>query len=364
MNPADLSRRARAILATLGTILAAAGILVTVTVTDNGPDHGPDKPRGSVSVTIGPAAHRTELELPPAAQAVAAEQAKQEAAGHEEAAHADLRSEAGVSKADRQASAELKPPGQPTLPAHPPLAAVHTPGCSTHLVRNFSSRAGAPVLIVVWHYTVSRDNGSAGVLGNVRWFDSPAAQASSTYIIARLSGYCALTVAEASKAWAQAAYNPWAISVEITAMGDEPGYIVQGAGMARAVALARRFHKVYGIPYRRCAVSGGRVTRTGFCDHADLGALGGGHHDIRRRPGSSEWSVGPILEAAKRADAAAATQPITSSERAACKAVRAYRDRRLAHKPKTAGGTAAFERRLSLVRARGHKCVDGKPVRR
>jgi hypothetical protein len=342
--------RLRAILASVLSLLVAVGLVVTIT--DNGPDHPPDKPRRTVTVTIGGAgAPKSTVTLPPTAQIVASHQAAEAAAGNEQAAHSDLHETSPPTAAAAAAARKLTPAGQPVLPRHPPLAAVHTPGCQTHLVRNFSSRGGAPILLFVIHYTVSTDNGWAGVLGNVKWFDSPAAQASSNYIIDRRIGACALVVAEASKAWAQASFNPWALSVEITARGNE-GSLVEGAGKARLLALMRRAHDVYGIPYRHGAVTqaGCRVTRTGFVIHKDLGQCGGGHVD------TTPYSIDPLITAA-----AATSRPhVTASDRAACKQIRAYRDRRKAHKPITRAGKTLFERRLALEHARGLRCVDGK----
>lgn len=348
--------------ALVAAIIAIGG--VTVATTSGPDDHG--QPHRAVTITVGGgAAPRSKVVLPPSAQAIATSQAQQAKSGNELAAHADLHEKVPPSPELLRETKSLAPPGSPALPAHPPLAAVNSTLCETHLVRNFSSRpAGSHVLIAIWHYTVSSDRGKAGVLGNVAWFDNPAAQASSNYIMDRHTGYCVLAVAEASKAWAQLNYNSVALSVEVTALGNEPGYLLDGAGFAKAVALARRFHRVYGLPYRRCAVGSvnGRATvlRTGFCQHSDLGALGGGHHDIQRTPGASEWSVDRIWQAAQAADVAAARPHVTASDRARCTRFRAYRQ----HKTHTAAGRRGYERNLARFRAKGLRCTRGKVVAR
>jgi hypothetical protein len=293
----------RTIASSIAAFILLAGL--TIAFVDNGPDHGPDKPRGSVTITLGgPGAKK--VTLPPAAQATAKAQAHDDATGNEDAAHSDLRTEKALSDADRAANDAKRIAGAPVLPAHAPLAAQSIPGCRTLPVRNYSSRNGAPILLFVFHYTVSVDNGWAGVLGNVKWFDSAAASASSTYIADRRTGACALAVPEYLKAWAQAAYNPWALSLEVTATGREGSYLPPGAGRDRVLYLMHRAHRVYKLPYRRGAVSGGRVVRSGFVMHADLGAAGGGHFDVR------PYGIDDLIAEAARTDGASAV-PATPS---------------------------------------------------
>jgi hypothetical protein len=250
--------RIRALLAVLAVI---AGGGVTVAVVDNGPDHQPGQPRRTITVAIGKPGHKRKIALPPAAQAITRSQAREDAAGAEQAAHSDLRDTKPPAPAVAKANAALTPPGAPSIPKHVPLATPNVPGCRTLLVRNYSSRNGAPVLIFVFHFTVSRDSGWAGVLGNVRWFDTAAASASSTYVADRLHGACALTVPETAKAWAQAAYNPWALSLEVTATGHEGSYLPPGPGRQKVLYLMHRAHRIYKVPYTHCAVGGGRILR-------------------------------------------------------------------------------------------------------
>jgi N-acetylmuramoyl-L-alanine amidase len=320
--------------------LIALGVLVSLSDDDHAP-----KPTATTVTLGGPGHKRVELTAP--AQAIVKEQQRQDAAGDEDAAHSDLHSEppaastAGALKRDKQ----LKPSGQPTLPAHPPLAAVFTPGCRTLLVRNYSSRQGAPILIVVLHFTVSTDNGWTGVLANVRWFDSPAAQASSNYILDRRVGACALTVAEASKAWGQAGFNRVALSIEVTARGNEGAYVT-GAGRARLVSLLRRFHRVYKVPYRHGAVSGCSVTRTGYVMHRDLGACGGGHVDV------APYRIDDLIAEAARLDAAAALS-IRAVDRDRCRKLVAWRK---AGRPKGGLWEKHSVARKRLLRARRLSC--------
>lgn len=361
-----LGPTARKALGALLALLIAAG--VTVVVTNEGST--PSSPaKHSITVKLGgaarldPSAPAQTVVLAPAAQAVAGAQAAQDAAGNEQAAHSDLRAEppAASSPATLEHDAGLKPPGQPTPPATVPLATVHQAGCRTLLVRNYSSRAGAPVLLGVLHQTISRDNGWAGVLGNVRWFDSPAAQASSNYIVSRAGGQCAYIVPETSKAWAQAGFNRVALSIEVTELGTEGSYLV-GAGRARVLALMRAWHHRWHLPYRRGRISGCTVVRTGFVMHKDLGGCGGGHHD------ADPPCHGACFDALIRA-AAAGDRPAPSSSAprivvVECKRLEGYRVRVRAHERTTAAERSLARARKALVSRRGYKCgAQGVPAK-
>lgn len=275
-------------------LLAAVAITVVVTTDDdgNGGHHQ------TITVTLGGPGH-DQIPLTPPAQKIAATQKTQDAAGNEDAAHSDLRAEPPASQTPEVLEHEksLTPPAQPLIPKHPPLATVSQPGCRTLLVRNFSSRQGSPILLIVLHYTVSPDSAWNGVLANVRWFDTSAAQASSNYIIAR-TGECAYIVPETQKAWAQAGFNRVALSVEVTNTGRYSSYLLPG-GRSRLVQLLVAMHKRWHVPLRHGAVSGCNVTRSGVVEHFDLKACGGGHVDDT--PYHAE--VNAIIAAAAKASA-------------------------------------------------------------
>lgn len=178
-------------------------------------------------------------------------------------------------------SQDLQPPGQPEIPASVPLATASAPGCSTKLVRNFSSRRGAPVLLGVIHWTGSAPTASpASGLAIVNWFDQSAAQASSNYITDQ-DGRCWLVVPESQKAWTQAGFNSWSVSDEIVNQGVQPLF-QQPKARATVVRLMRLWHSHWKIPYRYAQVTqnGCRVVRSGFLAHRDLGRCGGGHPDV------------------------------------------------------------------------------------
>lgn len=336
------------------TRAAIAAALVCVAIAAAGCGGGEDGSSAATgqTVTLGGPGQKPVV-LDPLAERTAKSQATEDASGSDEAAHSDLHAEPPLPAGTAEANKAEKPAGQPAIPAHVPLAAVSTPGCRTLLVRNFSSRRGAPILLFVFHYTVSRDSGWAGVLGNVKWFDSPAAQASSNYIVDRRIGACALVVAESQKAWAQAAYNPWAISVEVTANGHEGSYFPPGPGRQRIIALMHRAHHVWKIPYQYARVSGGRVLRTGFLEHRDLGAAGGGHVD------ASPYPIADLIAEAARTDGAT-PRPIAGADVIACRRLNWWRTH---GRPGGQADANAVARRKALA-AHGIVCTPSGPRRK
>ena len=143
---------------------------------------------------------------------------------------------------------------------------------------NQSSRNGTRPSIIVLHSTESDNvHGTSRDLENVCDFlCRPATQASSNVIVDS-DGHSARLVADEAKAWAQAGYNPYALSIEqIGRAASEHWTRDEIRESARWVA---RWSKKYGIPIQLGAVSGGRVTRPGVVTHKMLGQIGGGHVD-------------------------------------------------------------------------------------
>lgn len=130
-------------------------------------------------------------------------------------AHEDARDETppGVMHEDLEDVLEPVPGVGPPQP----LGGAESLSCPWRPVRNFSSRGGARVSMVVLHYTVS----APGTLGVIRGlFDRPSFAASS-HIGLEADGECEQWVAYGAKAWTQGAFNPVSESVEIIARGTE-----------------------------------------------------------------------------------------------------------------------------------------------
>lgn len=217
----------------------------------------------------------------------------------------DLRSEnpSGVKPAQLDAAREQqeKLAASDQLPIIFPDAAPVQRGCTTRLVRNFSSRRGVRPRVFVLHYTVSANRpGWSDVNAIVSLFDRSSFAASSNYVIDN-EGNCAYIVRETDKAWTQAAANPVSMSVEVINTGNELTY-AGTKGLRKIAMVVSDALKRWDIPVQRGLVSGCVVRTAGIVDHSSLGSCGGGHHDI------SPYSV-PQVIAAVRAFRAAEAKP-------------------------------------------------------
>ncbi|MGI8624185.1 MAG: N-acetylmuramoyl-L-alanine amidase [Solirubrobacteraceae bacterium] len=157
---------------------------------------------------------------------------------------------------------------------------------------NQSSRNGTRPSLIVLHSTESDQRaGSSDLAGVAEYLSRTAVQASS-HVITDADGYSARLVADSRKSWAQAAYNPMALSIEqIGRAASEHWKRDEYRETARWIA---RWSKLWHIPIRVGAVSGGRVLRSGVVTHKMLGAAGGGHVD----PGP-RYSVPDVLALAR-----------------------------------------------------------------
>jgi hypothetical protein len=164
---------------------------------------------------------------------------------------------------------------------------VHRPAerISTN-VRNQSSRNGVKPSIIVLHDTEGANipNSIADLQGLASWFNNPTAQASSNVGVDS-DGYSAKFVDDSAKAWAQAAYNSKALSIE------QIGFAVQKtwpeAQLNKVAMYLAYWSKKYDIPLVHS-------TTNGVCQHRDLGVAGGGHHDI-----SETYPLDRVLAKAK-----------------------------------------------------------------
>jgi hypothetical protein len=338
----------------IGTFLAAVlGVGITVAVVDNGPDRPPGQPRRTITVTLGGPGHK-QLELPPAAQAIVAQEKKDDAADRP-TSESDLHETKPATPTQLKVARDVAPPGSPALPQNQTLATPSVPGCTTRLVRNYSARpVGARVLLGVIHWTGSRpiSHSATDALAIVRWFDTPAADASSNEITDD-DGHCYLVVPEAKKAWTQAKANPWSVSVEHINIGKLPVFPT-AAGRRTVVRLMRHWHAAFRIPYQRGRVN--QVTcvpiRPGFLAHRDLGPCGGGHPDI-----GTPSAVDALIREAAATDPSA--RPVTAADRATCRKLTWWRTH---GRPRGKAERNAIRRRKALTTR--HLTCAGGSVRR
>jgi N-acetyl-anhydromuramyl-L-alanine amidase AmpD len=109
------------------------------------------------------------------------------------------------------------------------------------------------------------------------WFNNPAAQASS-HVCVDAEGRSAQYVPDERKAWHVVNYNSVALGIE------QVGFATQRfwpeAQVKKAAKYCAYWSKKYEIQLdMRGVTNEGRVVLPGVLTHADLGALGGGHHD-------------------------------------------------------------------------------------
>lgn len=262
-----------------GVLLAllATSSLTLVVAQDNG-----DGDRRTITITVGkPAA-------PPATAVDGPDKdtKRDDALPLDQQAQTEL--EHGATATDRpgdthrELAGPLREPSdrQPAGVLDGPLAAQEFPGCRTRFVRNYSSRNGTAVRVIVWHQTVSRDRpGWSDQDGLTALANNPQSGVSWHLLIGRADGNCTFSVPLNMKAWTQANANPFSIGIEVQAYGDEPTYL-EPAGEHRLLAVTRELGRRYGIPMRRGLVQNCQVTRSGIVEHSELGRCGGGHADV------------------------------------------------------------------------------------
>lgn len=234
------------------------------------------------------------------------------------------------------------PPGQ----LEGPLAAQEFPGCRTAFVRNYSSRNGQKPRVIVWHQTVSRENGSASQNALTAMANRPSSGVSWHFLIGRTNGLCTFSVPLNMKAWTQGNANPFSIGIEVEAYGDEPAYVT-GDGERKLLAVTRELGRRFDIPMRRGEVTNCRVVRSGIVEHADLGACGGGHADV------TPWATGKLLEQLRNGG-------VTNTDRVTCRKLNWWRR---AGRPHGKPERNAVRRRKALE-ARGVTCTARGPVKR
>lgn len=266
-----------AVLTAICGLLAALSISlgVTIVTTDDGNGNQSKDYNFHVNESKGDGAPTKELTVPATIVEKAATQITDK----------DLRDETpeiaeqvapGELTAAQEAAARIRAT-QPPLPTAG--ASQGFIGCRTQFVRNQSGRNGTRPQLQVLHYTVSRNIlGWADVNSIVALFDRSAFAASSNFVI-DAEGHCAYIVPIESKAWTQAAANPYSISYEIINYGNELSFMTS-AGYAKLRSVMEQVSARTGIPMRTAVVNGCVPVKSGITQHAAFGYCGGGHHDI------------------------------------------------------------------------------------
>jgi hypothetical protein len=162
-------------------------------------------------------------------------------------------------------------------------------------VCNQSARGGADLRLIVVHSTESLNvpDSARDLRGIANWFDDPSSQASS-HVVTDADGQSARLVPDDRKAWTQAFYNPWCLSIE--QIGRAAAGHWADAEVEESARWIAMWNERHGIPIRKGAVTrDGRITRSGVIRHSELGSLGGGHAD----PGA-DFPLAECLRIARR----------------------------------------------------------------
>lgn len=335
-------------------LLALAGILIGVTIARPGPE---TRTVTTPPVAAAPATSRVDTNATrPGTQPATITAPRTDRAAvtaSELGGHSDARDETPLGatrralELGREAQDRLAATDQ--LPIVTPDAAPQQRGCTTSLVRNYSTRRGVRPRLWVIHYTVSPNRPGIGDVNAVtNLFNTPAFAASSTYVLDR-EGNCRYIVRESDKPWTQAAANPFAISVEIINSGREPS-LISGPGLRKLGLVISDSARRWQIPLRRGAVTGCAPSRPGIVSHEMLGACGGGHVDV------SPYSLEPIIAAARAARAGSTSSPV---DRRTCARLNAWRR---AGRP--AASLTVNQRRRDALAHRHLRCAPTGPVPR
>ena len=157
---------------------------------------------------------------------------------------------------------------------------------------NYSSRGGARVTTIVVH--TAQGALSYESLGN--YFQSPGSGVSSHVGIDDTPGVVGEYVDRDWKAWTASNANPWSVQAELCAFAEWDGaewdrHPVMLDNCARWIAEEAA---AFGIPLVALDPAGAQDPNVaGVCQHADLGAMGGGH-----------WDCGPAFPLARVLDIA------------------------------------------------------------
>lgn len=162
----------------------------------------------------------------------------------------------------------------------------------TKISPNRSSRGGVTPRLMVLHSTESDNReGNSDLDAIATYFASPSAQASS-HVLTDADGNSARCVPDPDKAWTQAGFNPYCLSIEQIGRASQTSWAE--AQLRESARWLAKWSRDFGIPLQRGEVSGSAVTKPGVVTHKQLGAYGGGHVD----PGDG-YPVDKVIKLAK-----------------------------------------------------------------
>jgi hypothetical protein len=164
---------------------------------------------------------------------------------------------------------------------------------------NYSTRGGVAVRLIVLH--TAEGALSYQSLGN--YFASPSSGVSSHTGIDDTPDTVGEYVARGQKAWTQANANPYAVAAELCAFAawTAADWAAHPQMLANTAAWVAEEAAAFGIPLVALTDAQAQDGQSrGVCQHADLGAAGGGH-----------WDCGPGFPMADVMAMACGTTPTT-----------------------------------------------------
>lgn len=327
----------RRILAAVLTGLLALG--VTVVITDNGADHGPDKPRRIITIKVGPSST-----APPAGdlQTKDVEQLRDETPAAVPPAvlkHAE--------QVEEKTAAPL-----PAVTSPLPVGGAQGYSCRTDYATHGygNRRSGAKVMSFKLHYTVSANIPGWGDVTGVG--DYLERVGLSAHLIADFEGHCLKKVPFERNAFTQGAFNSTSESVEIIATGRETRAQWLAAPLIKKgilAAIVRDRLRARGLPLRFVDPVG-CADRLGYTDHNHL-ECGNNHVDV-----SPNFPFDVFARQLRDGPGV-----VTVTDRVTCRKLNAWRQ---AGRPKGGRWEANSVRRRRALTKRHVACGVKGPVRR
>lgn len=144
---------------------------------------------------------------------------------------------------------------------------------------NYSSRGGTAVRLVVLHTTQGAAGQTYRDLG--AYFAGDSGVSSHVGIDDYSPGVVGEFVPRSGNAWTQGNANPYCVSAELCARAEWTAgeWAQRPTLLSNAAAWVAEECAAFGIPVRALSAAEAQGGAAGVCQHADLGAAGGGHWD-------------------------------------------------------------------------------------
>jgi hypothetical protein len=156
---------------------------------------------------------------------------------------------------------------------------------------NYSSRGGTAVRLIVLHTA----EGALTIESLGNYFASSSAGVSSHAGADDTPNTVGVYVERGYKAWTQANANPYSVSLELCAFAawGPDDWAAHPVMLENCAAWVAEEAAAFGIPIRALTADQAQGGAAGVCQHADLGAAGGGHWDC-----GPDFPMGHVIDLA------------------------------------------------------------------